>query len=251
MTMASAGRLEGGTNASGPTGPALDVVDLTAGYGPTTIVREVSLTVPASTVTALLGANGAGKTTLLKSISGLIRPTSGRVLLHGQDVTHLSPNRRDRKGLCLIPEGRGIFRSLTVRENLIIQSERGMETASIERATEAFPVLGQRMSQTAGTLSGGQQQMLAVARAYTRSPKLILMDEASLGLAPIVVDAIFSFLESVTKAGAALLLVDQFVTRALHMAETAYVLRRGEIIFSGSSGELLDGDIFERYLGTT
>jgi branched-chain amino acid transport system ATP-binding protein len=231
--------------------PALAVNGLTSGYGHTTVVRDVTIEVPASSVTALLGPNGAGKTTLIKTIAGLIRPSAGGIHLCGKDVTRLSPSKRDRLGMCLIPEGRGIFRSLTVKENLIVQSLRGEEDRAVDRAVEAFPRLGDRLNQTAGTLSGGEQQMLAVARAYTRNPELILIDEASLGLAPIVVDAIFEFLDKVTKDGAALLLVDQFVTRALKMASTAYVMRRGEIVYGGPAGELLDSDIFERYLGTS
>ena len=232
-------------------GTAILTVDrVTAGYGHTTILRDVSLRVPAGGVTALLGANGVGKTTLLKTIAGLIRPTMGTIGLAGKDVTKLSPHQRDRHGLCLIPEGRGIFRSLTVRDNLIVQSERGKENEAIEKATAAFPVLGERLNQLAGTLSGGQQQMLAVSRAYIRSPKLILIDEASLGLAPIVVDAIFAFLAGVAKQGAALLIVDQFVARALQMSTTAYVLRRGEIVYGGSAAALRDGNVFEQYLGT-
>ena len=231
--------------------PALELHGVSSGYGHTTILRDVSLTVPASSVTALLGPNGAGKSTLLKTVAGLLLPTDGRVLLGGDDVTSLRPNRRNQRGLCLIPEGRGIFRSLTVRDNLVLQSVKGTEAESIARAVEAFPVLGERLGQLAGTLSGGQQQMLAMASAYVRSPSLILVDEASLGLAPIVVDAIFEFLEDVTRAGAALLLVDQFVTRALEMATTAYVLRRGEIVFAGTSAELLGADVFEQYLGAS
>jgi branched-chain amino acid transport system ATP-binding protein len=230
--------------------PALELDGVSSGYGETTILRDVSLTVPASTVTALIGPNGAGKSTLLKTVAGLIHPTTGRVLLGGEDVTDLRPNRRDRRGLCLIPEGRGIFRSLSVRENLMLQAEPRGEAEAVERAIEAFPVLGKRLGQLSGTLSGGEQQMLAIARAYVRSPSLILVDEASLGLAPIVVDAIFEFLEDLTRTGAALLLVDQFVTRALAMASTAYVLQRGEIVYAGTSAELLSGDVFERYLGT-
>ena len=249
--MSSTDRAGGpGTIATEEGAAVLAVDGVTAGYGRTTILRDVSLRVPVGGVTALLGANGVGKTTLLKTIAGLIRPTTGTIRLAGEDVTKLSPHERDRLGVCLIPEGRGIFRSLTVRDNLVVQSERGKETEAIGKATEAFPVLGERLNQLAGTLSGGQQQMLAVSRAYIRSPKLILIDEASLGLAPIVVDAIFSFLEGVAKQGAALLIVDQFVARALQMSTTAYVLRRGEIVYRGSAAALRDGNVFEQYLGT-
>jgi branched-chain amino acid transport system ATP-binding protein len=214
------------------------------------VLRGVSLTVPSGSVVALLGPNGAGKSTLLKAISGLCRPTGGSVTLFGQDVTRLSPHRRAKLGLCHIPEGRGVYKRLTVRENLVMQSDRGAEQEAIERAAEAFPVLGVRINQVAGTLSGGEQQMLSMSRAYTRNQKLILVDEASLGLAPIVVDEIFSFLERiVTERGASLLIVDQFVYRALEMASTAYVLNRGEITVSGTAAELKQHDVFAEYMG--
>jgi branched-chain amino acid transport system ATP-binding protein len=229
--------------------PALQLDDISAGYGDTTIVRNVNLTVPSGAVTALLGPNGAGKTTLLKTMSGLIKPTQGSVRLDGADVSRLAPNKRAALGLCHIPEGRGIFRSLTVRENLRLQAEPGHEAEAVEKCVAAFPILGERIGQTAGTLSGGQQQMLAISRAYARSPRLVLIDEASLGLAPIVVDEIFSFLAGIAAAGAALLIVDQFVARALAMATTVHVLTQGEIVFSGTPAELRAGDVFKRYLG--
>jgi branched-chain amino acid transport system ATP-binding protein len=232
-----------------PAPPALALHQLSSGYGGTTVLREVSLIVPRSGVVALLGSNGAGKTTLLKTASGLIRPTGGRIEIAGRDVTGLPAHRRAALGLCHIPEGRGIFRRLTVRENLTMQAVRGQEADAVAQAATAFPVLAERLSQQAGTLSGGQQQMLAMARAYVRSPELILVDEASLGLAPVVVDEIFHFLEGVTARGAALLLVDQFVVRALRIASQAYVLRRGEIVYAGPPDQLLDDDIFERYIG--
>jgi branched-chain amino acid transport system ATP-binding protein len=229
--------------------PALELRSITGGYGHTTVLRGVDITVPASSVTALLGANGAGKTTLLKTVSGLLRPTAGAVVIDGEDVTKLSPYRRTARGVCHIPEGRGIFRGLTVRDNLIMQAERGGEAQAIERATEAFPLLGQRFRQTAGTLSGGEQQMLAMARAYVRDPRLILVDEASLGLAPLIVDSIFEFLQRLAHEGVALLIVDQFVTRALGMASSAYVLSRGEVTYAGSADELMGRDVFKEYIG--
>jgi branched-chain amino acid transport system ATP-binding protein len=230
--------------------PALQVDNVVAGYAQSTVLRGVSLTVPSGSVVALLGPNGAGKSSLLKTISGLCRPTGGSVSLFGQDVTRLSPNRRARLGLCHIPEGRGVYKRLTVRENLVMQSARGSEQEAIERAADAFPVLGNRINQLAGTLSGGEQQMLSMSRAYTRNQKLILVDEASLGLAPIVVDEIFRFLERiVTERGASLLIVDQFVYRALDMAATAYVLNRGQITVSGTAAELKQHDVFAEYMG--
>lgn len=233
------------------TAPALEVSGITAGYEHTTVLRDVHLVIPAGSVVALIGPNGAGKSTLLKTVSGLVRPTAGTVRLFGEDVTKLPPNRRARRGVCHIPEGRGIYKRLTVRENLLMQADAGDEQAAIERATEAFPVLGKRLQQLAGTMSGGEQQMLSMARTYTRDQRLILVDEASLGLAPIIVDEIFSFLHRiVAEKGASLLIVDQFVHRALEMAQTAYVLNRGEITLSGTSDELRDMDVFAEYMGS-
>jgi branched-chain amino acid transport system ATP-binding protein len=233
----------------GPTPDALVLEGVTAGYGSTTVLRDVSLRVPAGEVTALLGPNGAGKTTLLRTISGFVPTTGGRIRMYGQEVGRMRPDRRAGLGLCHVPEGRGIFRGLTVRENLLMQAGRGTEADSIERAVSAFAILGDRLAQRAGTLSGGQQQMLAMAAAYVRDPSLVIVDEASLGLAPIVVDEIFTFLADRASGGAALLIVDQFVARALAMATSAYVLQRGTVVYSGSAADLLDGDLFERYLG--
>jgi len=229
---------------------ALSMKGITSGYGTTTIVRNIDLTIEAGSVTALLGPNGAGKSTLLKTMSGLIRPMSGSVMIDGQDVSSLAPNKRANLGLCHIPEGRGIFPSMTVKENLELQAKPDEQSIAIEKGIAAFPILGERLMQRAGTMSGGQQQMLSMARAYTQNPRVILVDEGSLGLAPIVVDEIFSFLAGVAAAGAALLIVDQFVARALALATSAYVMTRGEIVFAGNSVELQQSDVFERYLGT-
>jgi branched-chain amino acid transport system ATP-binding protein len=229
---------------------ALAVEHLSAGYGTTTILRDVSLRVAAGSVTALLGPNGAGKTTLLRTISGFLHPTAGRIAIDGHDVTRWRPHKRAALGLCHVPEGRGIFRGLTVRENLQMQATPGTESEGIERAASAFPILRERLEQRAGTLSGGQQQMLAMAAAYVRNPSLVLVDEASLGLAPIIVDEIFDFLARRAAAGAALLIVDQFVARALQMSTTAYVLHRGAIAFAGTAEELRASDVFSQYLGS-
>ena len=229
---------------------ALSMKGITSGYGTTTIVRNIDLNIEAGSVTALLGPNGAGKSTLLKTMSGLIRPMSGSVMIDGHDVSSLAPNKRANLGLCHIPEGRGIFPSMTVKENLELQARPGEQSIAIEKGIAAFPILGERLMQRAGTMSGGQQQMLSMARAYTQNPRVILVDEGSLGLAPIVVDEIFSFLAGVAAAGAALLIVDQFVARALALATSAYVMTRGEIVFAGTSAELQRSDVFERYLGT-
>jgi branched-chain amino acid transport system ATP-binding protein len=245
VTATDAHRLNGRGEA-----PALEVRGVDAGYGQTTVLRDVSLMVPAGSVVALLGPNGAGKTTLLRAISGFVSVSRGSVHLGGRDVTRAKPHRRFAAGLCHVPEGRGIFRGLTVRDNLVMQARPGGEADAIGRAASAFPILGQRLGQPAGTLSGGQQQMLAMAAAYVRDASLVLVDEASLGLAPIVVDEIFAFLEQLTAERASLLIVDQFANRALRMASTAYVLRRGRVVHAGPADELLASDVFEQYLGT-
>ncbi|MBW8764595.1 MAG: ABC transporter ATP-binding protein [Microbacterium sp.] len=226
----------------------LEVEGLTTGYGRTVVVRDLSLSVPAGGVTAVLGPNGAGKTTLLRAVCGLLPVSKGRVRLFGEDVTKVAPFQRFARGLCHVPEGRGIFRGLTVRENLKLQAGGRDESRAIELAASAFPILRDRLGQTAGTLSGGQQQMLAMASAYVRNPRLVLVDEASLGLAPIVVDEIFAFLAGLPERGSSILLVDQFAPRALAIASTAYVMRRGEIAFSGTGKELLEGDLFSQYV---
>jgi branched-chain amino acid transport system ATP-binding protein len=223
----------------------LELRAVTAGYGDTTVLRDVDLAVPAGAAVALLGPNGAGKTTLLRVASGLIRPTAGEVLLEDRRVTKRDPALLARDGVCHIPEGRGIFGSLTVRDNLRL-SARGQDVrASIERAVHAFPRLGDRMKQQAGSLSGGEQQMLAIARAYITDPKVVLVDEASMGLAPIVVDALFEFL---ARLEGALLLVEQYVTRALALADVAYVMSNGRIVAHGPAESFDAQSIFERYL---
>jgi branched-chain amino acid transport system ATP-binding protein len=229
--------------------PALEVDGVSAGYGPTAVLREVSFTVPAGSVVALLGPNGAGKTTVLRAVSGLLPVRSGKIRMAGRDVTRERAHRRFARGLCHVPEGRGVFRGLTVRENLVLQAAAGQEDDALERAVTAFPILGERLGQQAGTLSGGQQQMLAMAAAHVRNPGLVLVDEASLGLAPIIVDEIFGFLQQRADDGAALLIVDQFARRALALAATAYVLRRGRIVHGGPAAELLNSDLFGSYLG--
>jgi branched-chain amino acid transport system ATP-binding protein len=225
---------------------------VSAGYEDTIVLRDVSITVPAGGVAALIGPNGAGKSTLLKTVSGLVRPISGTVKVFGEDVTSLSPHQRTRRGVCHIPEGRAVYRRLSVRENLIMQAEKGHETAALERAVSVFPRLGERLRQQAGTLSGGEQQMLSMARAYIRDQRLIIVDEPSLGLAPLVVEMVFEFLERslVQERSASLLIVDQFVHRVLDMADRAYVMRRGQVVFSGSSAELRDTDVFSHYLAS-
>ncbi len=225
------------------------VRNLVAGYGDTTVLRGVSMSVPASSVVALLGANGAGKTTLLRAVSGLLTPTSGTVTLDGADITGTAPNRLARRGLHHIPEGRAVFPALTVRENLVVFSVKGSEAEALDRAVDAFPRLGQRMGQIVGTMSGGEQQMLALARAYLRRPRMVLLDEVSMGLAPRVVDEIFVFLRRLAAEGTALVLVEQYVTKALAIADYVYILNRGSVTFAGEPAEVAQQDVFAQYLG--
>ena len=230
-------------------GASFVLEDITAGYGSVTVLRETTVIVPAGAVVALLGPNGAGKTTLLRVASGLLSPSGGRVRFGDEDVSRWSPAKRAERGVCLVPEGRGVFPRLTVRENLVLQSPPGKESASLDRAVEAFAVLGKRMGQVAGTMSGGQQQMLALARAYISNPRVVLLDEVSMGLAPTVVDEIFEFLARLASGGAALLLVEQFVNRALDLADYVYLLNRGSVAFAGEPSELDDDALFRAYLG--
>jgi branched-chain amino acid transport system ATP-binding protein len=227
----------------------LELRGIRAGYGEHVVLRDVSLTVQPGSVVAVLGPNGAGKTTLLRVASGLLRPAAGAVLLDGEDVTRTRAHARARRGLCHIPEGRGIYPTLTVRENLVLHSRQGEEAAAVDRATAAFPVLGEKLRQPGGQLSGGQQQMLSLVRAYLTSPRLVLVDEASMGLAPVVVDQIFEFLAEIAASGTALLLVEQYVSRALALASHVYLLNKGGVVFTGRPQDIAD-DLFATYLGT-
>lgn len=227
----------------------LELQSLTGGYGGVTVLRDVSITVPEASVVAMVGPNGAGKSTTLKMASGLLRPRSGKVVLDGRDVTRSGPAMRARQGVCHLIEGRGIFPSLTVRENVVLFSAKGKESESFEQVVGTFPILGQRRQQQAGTLSGGEQQMLALTRAYLSGAKVVLVDEASLGLAPLVVDAIFEFLGQLAARGMSLLLVEQYVNRALALADSVYVMNKGEIVFQGASSELDEDRLFALYSG--
>ena len=226
----------------------LELANITAAYGDSVVLRDVDLIVPSGSVVALLGPNGAGKTTLLRVASGLHRPRTGRVLLDGQDITHDSPDAMVRSGLCHITEGRSVFPGLTVADNLRMFAPRGGESDAIARAVDAFPKLGQRLSQTAGTMSGGEQQMLALARAYSRQAAVVLLDEISMGLAPIIVDEIFEFFARLSREGTSLLVVEQYVGKALALANHVYLMARGRIIYAGEPGEMAGTDIFARYL---
>jgi branched-chain amino acid transport system ATP-binding protein len=227
----------------------LELRSITAGYGESMVLRDVDFAVGDGEVVALLGPNGAGKTTLLRTATGFVRPRSGRVEFAGTDLTGSAPYKYVRAGLCHLPEGRGIFPSLTVGENLTIQA-RGTEKAqAVAQATELFPILGSRLRQTAGSLSGGEQQMLALSRAYITRPKLVLVDEASLGLAPLIVDKIYDALRHLVQSGMSVVVVEQYVQKALDLAKTVYILSRGEIIHSGPANQIHPDEIYEKYLG--
>jgi branched-chain amino acid transport system ATP-binding protein len=228
----------------------LTLRSVTAGYGDAIVLRNVDFTVGDGEIVALLGPNGAGKSTLLRTATGFVKPRSGHVELAGEDFTRRAPYRFTRAGVCHLPEGRGIFPSLTVRENITIQARNRRLDDAISQATDLFPALGSRLGQTAGSLSGGEQQMLALSRAYITEPKLLLVDEPSLGLAPLLVDAIYDALARlVERGGMSVVVVEQYVQKALDLAERVYILSRGEIIHDGSAKEISTADIYEKYLG--
>jgi branched-chain amino acid transport system ATP-binding protein len=233
------------------TDPILEVRDLDAHYGSSQALFGVSLSVLPGSVLAVLGANGAGKSTLARVVSGLVRPTAGRVVFAGRDVTGLPAHRIRKLGLTLIPEGRGIFPGLSVMENLrmaVAQERRPERPAAIERAIQHFPVLGDRKGQRAGSLSGGEQQMLALARALAVSPKLVIADEMSLGLAPLIAESVFTGLEEARRAGITIVLSEQFVHRALAMADNCVILTRGRVGWSGPASDA-GQEVIDRYLG--
>lgn len=227
----------------------LELRGITAGYDTGTVLSRVDLVVPDGAVVALLGPNGAGKTTLLRVASGILHPSAGRILVDGHDLTGAATVEFARRGICHIPEGRGIFRTLTVAENLLLQSRPSEDGR--ERVADVFPRLGERTEQVSGTLSGGEQQMLALARSYVGSPTTVLLDEVSMGLAPKVVDQIFDYLHTLAARGTALLLVEQYVPRALELADIVFVLDRGRITFAGEPAELADETLIGSYFRTT
>jgi branched-chain amino acid transport system ATP-binding protein len=227
----------------------LELRGITAGYGSHTVLRDVNLVVPDNAVVALLGPNGAGKTTLLRVASGLLKPSAGRILVDGVDATNWPPHRLSELGVCHVPEGRGIFRALSVKDNIRLQVKDGFAADPVAAVAEFFPRLGERLSQRAGTMSGGEQQMLALARAYVAGAKTVLLDEVSMGLAPKIIDEIFEYLHRLADQGAALLLVEQYVARALELADFVYILNKGRVQFVGESDELGEEQILASYLG--
>ena len=233
----------------------LEIQNLSAGYGMLPVLNDVSLRVNAGEFAAIVGPNGAGKTTLFKTISGIVRPTSGIIRFEGRDLLAVAPAARAHLGIAHIPEGRQVFPSLTVLENLEMgaytETGRRAWKENLARIHSAFPVLLQRAKSHAGALSGGQQQMLAIARGLASSPKLLMLDEPSMGLAPTAADEIFERLVSIhAESGLTVLLVEQRVAEALHCADRGYVLEAGRVVLEGSHEELKSNDrIRQAYLG--
>jgi len=236
--------------------PILEVRDLYVSYGGIRALKGISLQVPRAKIVTLIGANGAGKSTLLRTIAGLISPDSGDILWQGQAITGFNPRDIVKEGLTLVPEGRRVFPDMTVKENLLIgaylRKERTDVEADIHHVFSLFPRLEERSWQLAGTLSGGEQQMLSVGRALMSKPSLLMMDEPSLGLAPLVVRDIFSIIRTLNQEGITILLIEQNANAALRCAEYGYVLETGTLSLSGTGQELLgNSSVREAYLGRT
>ena len=232
----------------------LKIDGLKVSYGGIEAVKAVTLKVPERKIVTLIGANGAGKSTTLRTIAGLVKPAAGRIHLQGEDITALSPDRIVSRGITLVPEGRRVFPDLSVLENLKIGAYLRNDKESIEEDLQwvyrLFPRLKERSWQAAGTLSGGEQQMLAVGRALMSRPKLMMLDEPSLGLAPLVVRDIFTIIQEINKQGVTILLVEQNANMALKIADLAYVLETGNITMTGTGAQLLaDERVKEAYLG--
>ena len=232
----------------------LEINDLATAYGKIEALKGVSLSAKAGEVTCLLGPNGAGKTTLMLTLAGILRPQRGSIRFEGEELVGKSPAEIVARGLALVPENRLVFPGLSVRENLLAgayrRKDRAGIAADIERMFERFPVLRERITQLAGTLSGGEQQMLAVARALMSRPRLLLMDEPSVGLAPLIVAEIFSIIAQLHAEGTSIFLVEQNAHMALKVAQHFYLLGQGRVSFSGTPGELAADDVVQRaYLG--
>lgn len=232
----------------------LEVAHLSVNYGSIEAVRDISFTVPEGQIVTLIGANGAGKTTTLLSISGLLRPSRGKIVFQGQDVTRWPTDQIVRAGLSQVAEGRAILSPLTVAENLelgaFIRHDKAAVRQDLDRIYSQFPRLAERRRQLAGSLSGGEQQMLAIGRALMAKPKMLLMDEPSMGLAPIIINQVFEIIRQINQGGTTVLLVEQNANKALKIADYAYVMEHGEITFQGTSEEVRNSaHIIEAFLG--
>lgn len=232
----------------------LEVKGLCAGYGKINVLHEVSVQIKQGEIVAVIGANGAGKTTLLKTISGLVRASRGSVTFEGQPIHRLSAERIVSRGIAHVPEGRRVFAQATVTTNLemgaFLRKDKAEVKKDISRYFELFPILGERSNQLAGTLSGGEQQMLAIARGLMARPKLLLLDEPSMGLAPFLVNEIMKIIKGLHREGIAILLIEQNVKKALKITQRAYVMELGKIPHEGPSRDLLESDLIRKsYLG--
>jgi branched-chain amino acid transport system ATP-binding protein len=232
-------------------GPILEVSDLQVSYGPVAALRGVSFAVGRGQIVAVVGANGAGKTTLLSAISGLVKPRAGRLTYLGDDITGWESHRIVKRGIVQVPEGRAILGTMTVEENLELGAFAGGSEAHIEDMLKRFPILRERRHQLAGSLSGGEQQMLAIARGLLQAPRLLLLDEPSMGLAPLMVNQTFDVIREIHDEGTSILLVEQNARKALALADRAFVLEQGRIVLAGSGAELLNDEAVVRaYIGS-
>ena len=232
----------------------LEIKDLEVGFGGITALKGISLTVADGEIVTLIGANGAGKTTTLRTVSGLLKPRAGQVLVDGKDVTKLSAQARVKRGLVQVPEGRRVFPQMSVLENLelgaYLRKDSKAVAADLDDVFARFPRLADRRKQHAGTLSGGEQQMLAIGRALMGRPRILLLDEPSMGLAPLLVQEIFAIVSEINQAGTTVLLVEQNANMALQVADRGYVLETGRIVLAGTAAELTSTDEVKRaYLG--
>jgi len=232
-----------------PRPPILELIDLHAGYGRIEVLRGVDMTVPRGAVVALLGPNGAGKSTLLRVISGLLAPSSGHLHIGGEHIGRPTPAKLTKAGVCMVPEGRGVFPNLTVDENLRLASLSGRPVEKIlADSYSRFPILEERRDQHAGSLSGGQQQMLSLARSLASDPALLLLDELSMGLAPLIVQSLYDSVAEIAATGVSVVVVEQFAASALRVADYVLVMQGGRIVDSGEPQEI-EGRLDELYFG--
>ncbi len=232
----------------------LEIKNLDVYFGVIHALKDISLTVNQGEIVTLIGANGAGKTTTLRTISGLKKPTKGSIIFEGRDISSISPQDRVKMGICQVPEGRRVFSTMTVLENLelgaYLRKDKAQIGKDLKMVYQRFPILEKRKKQAAGTLSGGEQQMLAMGRALMSSPRMLFLDEPSMGLAPLFVKEIFDIIKSINQAGTTILLVEQNASMALQIAHRAYVMETGSIVLSGTGAQLMQSDeIRKAYLG--
>lgn len=234
--------------------PLLTVDNIHCGYDGVPVIHGISIAVSPGELVAIVGTNGAGKTTMMKTIAGLIKPTRGKITFEGEDITSLPAHQTVKRGISYVPEGRRLFGKLSVRENLelgsYIASDRGEIDARLDEVFTLFPILKSRADQVAETMSGGEQQMLAIARGIMSKPKLLMLDEMSLGLMPSLVEKMMETIQTIHRTGTTVLLVEQMVQEALEVAHRGYVIQTGKIVISGTSKELLDSDeVRKAYMG--